>query len=115
MPYKDAAKRNEYQRLWIQKKRKTKAHSAYTAQRKLELKRKVAKAKEKPCVDCGIQLVHYAMDFDHTAEDKNKGIARMANYGNSWESIQAEIAKCDLVCANCHRIRTHERFVCNIC
>src|SRR5262249_2796711 len=27
----------------------------------------------------------------------------------SWERIAEEIAKCDVVCANCHRIRTHER------
>jgi hypothetical protein len=47
------------------------------------------------------------MDFDHVGEDKLMNIAKMA--GLSWARIEAEIAKCEVVCSNCHRIRTWQR------
>lgn len=60
------------------------------------------------CVDCGYNAHPAALDFDHRpGEQKGLSISKM--YLRSWESILAEIAKCDLVCANCHRIRTEER------
>jgi hypothetical protein len=50
------------------------------------------------------------MDFDHRdPETKHKGIAQMVAYGWSLERLAAEIAKCELVCANCHRLRTAKR------
>ena len=62
-----------------------------------------------PCSDCG-QFFHYCqMDFDHTADDKEHDIARMPSRNFSREKIEKEIAKCDLVCANCHRLRTWNR------
>lgn len=63
----------------------------------------VRSQKTGPCADCGIVYPHYVMDFDHRG-DKRRIISNMTRY--SLESIKAEIAKCDLVCANCHRIRT---------
>lgn len=65
--------------------------------------------KDKPCVDCGVSFHHAAMDFDHTGTDKKAGIAVLAARGASVVSLLSEIAKCDLVCANCHRIRTYKR------
>lgn len=48
------------------------------------------------------------MEYDHRpGEKKLFTIARMVVAQRSWELIAAEIAKCDLVCANCHRYRTH--------
>lgn len=46
------------------------------------------------------------MDFDHLL-DKFKNVSRMTAY--KWDRIEAEIAKCELVCANCHRVRTFAR------
>jgi hypothetical protein len=63
--------------------------------------------KSRPCDDCGIQYPHYVMDFDHVRGDKSFNISDL--YGKSEKAILAEVAKCDLVCANCHRIRTHVR------
>jgi len=49
------------------------------------------------------------MDFDHVRGEKVLSISAMVHKGFSWESILAEIAKCDVVCSNCHRIRTAAR------
>jgi predicted HNH restriction endonuclease len=49
------------------------------------------------------------MDFDHRpGETKAFEISQMLGKV-SMETLEAEIAKCDIVCANCHRIRTHRR------
>lgn len=67
----------------------------------------VLKAKDKPCADCGIQYPPCAMEFDHVIGTKLFDIG-----GNgSWKSLPkllAEIEKCDVVCANCHAMRTHD-------
>lgn len=70
----------------------------------------VRKIKESnPCVDCG-QKYHYSqMDFDHLG-GKKETIARLANSEASIKTIKNEIAKCELVCSNCHRLRTWERY-----
>jgi hypothetical protein len=66
--------------------------------------------KEKtPCADCG-EIYHYSqMDFDHVDGKKKHNIARYANSAVSIKTIKDEIAKCQVVCANCHRLRTWER------
>jgi hypothetical protein len=62
--------------------------------------------KDKPCADCGIKYHPIVMDFDHLPQfKKNHEISRLAKTGDK-EAILAEIAKCELVCANCHRMRT---------
>jgi hypothetical protein len=45
------------------------------------------------------------MDFDHR-EGKNGDISQMV-FTHSPEKLLREIALCDVVCANCHRVRTH--------
>lgn len=50
-----------------------------------------------------------AMDFDHVRDDKIMDLSRMVTGGKSLTMIKAEITKCELVCANCHRIRTFQR------
>jgi hypothetical protein len=49
------------------------------------------------------------MDYDHIYGPKNhkrEEVGSLAARGASWDRILEEIKKCDLVCANCHRIRT---------
>jgi hypothetical protein len=49
------------------------------------------------------------MDFDHrSSELKESGVTRMIGRSGT-ERILAEVAKCDIVCANCHRARTFDR------
>lgn len=64
----------------------------------------VKKAKEEPCMDCGNTYPYFVMDLDHVRGEK-KFILSQA-YNKSTEAVIEEIAKCDVVCANCHRMRT---------
>ena len=61
-----------------------------------------------PCADCGGVFAQCAMDFDHRdPSSKVRSVTRMIN--GSIEKMLAEAAKCDIVCANCHRLRTFQR------
>lgn len=68
---------------------------------------KIAQLKTGPCTDCGGHFPAVAMDFDHVETGKVDTIARLR--GSSWDKVEAELSKCELVCANCHRIRTQAR------
>jgi hypothetical protein len=61
---------------------------------------------EHPCVDCGNSDVR-VLEFDHVRGNKSFGIATKMKC--SWKVIEKEIEKCDVRCANCHRIVTGER------
>lgn len=61
-----------------------------------------------PCHDCGRKYHRAIMEFDHRdGTTKVRNVMSMAGY--SVDRIRAEIAKCDVVCANCHRMRTYRR------
>lgn len=60
-----------------------------------------------PCTDCGEHFHFAAMEFDHVRGEKYTNIARMKMMSRS--RILEEIEKCELVCANCHRVRTYNR------
>jgi hypothetical protein len=64
----------------------------------------IREAKAHPCVDCSGSFPPCAMDFDHVRGEKLFSLSRAANKNIS--KCREEIAKCDLVCANCHRVRT---------
>lgn len=57
-----------------------------------------------PCTDCGVKYPHYVLEFDHI-EEKDYNI----NAGLTWIKIKTELEKCEVVCANCHSVRTHLR------
>lgn len=61
-----------------------------------------------PCVDCG-QTDIRLLDFDHVTNDKKYGIGTMVSTTFSIARIEEEIAKCEVRCANCHRLKTWER------
>jgi hypothetical protein len=75
----------------------------------------ITAAKAHPCVDCGVQYPHYVMQLDHRG-DKLFTVSSVISSGPikgirrrdiTLEMLQAEIAKCDVVCANCHAARTY--------
>ena len=88
----------------------TARHRSKSSERQRALLVRIQKIKvERGCADCGYNANPVALDFDHLPGTvKNFRIASMAA-GNKWELIEAEIAKCEVVCANCHRIRTADR------
>lgn len=65
--------------------------------------------KDVPCADCGGRFPPYAMDFDHVTGDKVCGISQMVATNVGLARIRVEIAKCEVVCATCHRVRTFSR------
>jgi hypothetical protein len=74
----------------------------------------VAKIKtERGCVDCGYNKDARALEFDHVDNSgkpytgKQRTVASLMYH--SWDRIMEEINKCEVVCCNCHAIRTHKR------
>jgi hypothetical protein len=64
--------------------------------------------KDHPCVDCGIKYPPYIMQFDHL--DSSQKIRDVSKWlTSSFSGLIKEIEKCELVCANCHAVRTHCR------
>jgi hypothetical protein len=66
----------------------------------------VAYLREHPCADCG-EADPVVLEFDHLRDKKfniSKGIR-----DRNWQCVLDEIAKCEVVCANCHRRRTARR------
>lgn len=60
-----------------------------------------------PCCDCGQSFHPYCMDFDHRDPKLKKFTIGCAVVSSKrWADILEEIDKCDVVCANCHRLRT---------
>lgn len=59
------------------------------------------------CVDCGTSDKR-VLEFDHVRGIKRNNISSMVNGAYSLESLKIEIQKCEVRCANCHRIRTRE-------
>lgn len=55
-----------------------------------------------PCVDCGNADIR-VLDFDHLRDKKMK-VSNMLGR-NTWENVMKEIEKCEVRCANCHRIK----------
>jgi len=84
----------------------TAASARENRQRRMET---LHRLKNKPCMDCGNNYPPECMDWDHRpGEIKLFTIALKPCLG--WNRLWAEILKCDLVCANCHRTRTKSRY-----
>lgn len=62
-----------------------------------------------PCIDC-YETDIVVLEFDHITNNKYKSIAEMAWSCHSIKSIEKEIAKCVVRCANCHRRKTAKQF-----
>mgnify|MGYP001156516027 CR=1 FL=1 len=107
MAYKDKERQREA--LHEHYLRTRDERKAKNAAKKLERLEYIRSLKERPCTDCGQSYPHWIMEFDHCRGEKKfcvgDGYYRLA----SPDVLEAEIAKCDVVCANCHRDRTWRR------
>lgn len=79
---------------------------SYDRARYARLRKFLQTSKEVPCADCGVELPHYCMEFDHCRGEK---LFNVSHIGTGIARIKAEMAKCDVVCAVCHKIRTWNR------
>jgi hypothetical protein len=64
---------------------------------------------QQQCCDCSGKFIACQLDFDHISENKERNVSKLVNVGASLSKILKEIEKCDVVCANCHRLRTYKR------
>lgn len=64
----------------------------------------------KPCTDCGRSFPPEAMQWDHRPRTVKLGEISSKLRHRTEAVVLAEIAKCDLVCAGCHAIRTYNRW-----
>lgn len=100
---------NAYHRSYRQTPNGHAAVKKGTDARYQDAKALLEKMKSGPCVDCGGTFIPRAMHFDHRDPTaKYRGISAMAS-SNRAKALLAEIAKCDLVCANCHAYRTERQ------
>jgi hypothetical protein len=78
------------------------------AERRAEIRAIIEQAKARPCSDCGRSYPGFVMDLDHVRGEKSFSLSKAVQraFSVTLDEIRAEIAKCDVVCANCHRIRT---------
>ena len=74
------------------------------------IRRLLDRLKSVPCGDCHKAYPPWIMDFDHRpGEKKCFNLASAATFNMNIELVLAETKKCDVVCSNCHRERTHRR------
>lgn len=114
MPLKDPEKRRAYHTKYMKEvwyPQNQKKHIGYVK----NLKTKVAQyifnyKKNRCCTDCGFSNKDFpeVLDFDHL-RGKSFSIGAWSKSVLSIERVKKEIEKCELVCANCHRIRTFKR------
>ena len=83
----------------------------YVANRNVKKREYIRTLKETtPCADCGKLYPYYIMEFDHVTDVKNFNISAGAvSRYVSMAMLKAEVALCEIVCAICHRERTHDR------
>ena len=79
-----------------------------TRERRDSIRQMIRSAKDRPCADCGKSYPYYVMDFDHIVGKKRFDVGRGLS-NRTVADIEEEIAKCEVVCANCHREREHLR------
>lgn len=74
------------------------------------LKKILLSVKQRPCQDCGGVFHPWVMELDHRENTiKVESVSNLVGRGCPDEKLLAEIEKCDVVCANCHRMRTFFR------
>jgi hypothetical protein len=106
MPYKDPEKQRAYLAAHYEEKKIRYRESSRAARaRRRELMKEL---KSGSCVDCGVSYPFYVMQFDHIGTDKVASVSQLAQL-KAWQTVLDEIAKCELVCANCHAERTWTR------
>ncbi len=102
----------EYRKRWSPEQRKRYNKVKNRTARVKHTKRRVVVQKYKVlkgCSICGFNKHYSALDFDHIDRNKKrKNVSRLIGDTCSWKIVVAEIRKCRVLCANCHRLKTHK-------
>ncbi len=107
MPWKDIEKRRAAVRRHYYANRHSYIEKAMSRKERLrDIVRHMKKST--PCKDCQKYFPYYVMDFDHVGT-KQAEIGKIINTTTSLKQLKAEIAQCEIICSNCHRVRTHNR------
>lgn len=113
MPLKSPVARRAYQSKYMRERwypANRAKHACVVRKREADLLTKLQALKlASGCADCGYDKHAVALDFDHVRGNKSINISVTPARGWSWDRIESEIALCDVVCANCHRVRTARR------
>ena len=106
MPYKDPQKQKEAQhKSYIKNLEKNKEKNKNYRE---NVRQYLKEQKEKnPCSDCKVFFPYYVMEYDHL-HSKINSVSKIASTGTLRQVIE-EIEKCELVCSNCHKVRTWKR------
>jgi hypothetical protein len=83
----------------------------YQARFRGEVRDIVRELKGTTCWDCGLEWPDYVLQFDHVQGTKEFAISEFVYIGSyrTMQRLYDEIAKCEVVCGNCHAIREHNR------
>ena len=105
MPLKDPEKKREYQRAymrsWYQKNKETHISHVRNRDKKIEAWFKEYKS-SLSCPECG-ESHPACLEFHHlNPQDKKFSVGRQERR-KSLKALQDEMAKCRVLCANCHR------------
>ena len=100
---------NQKNREWYARRGFEGTRKAANERARLKIKQHITATKtDKACLDCNVIYPHYVMEYDHVRGQKLHNVSNMVN-SHGMESVTKEIAKCELVCSNCHRERTFSR------
>jgi hypothetical protein len=100
--YKDPSKRFGYDN------RCKSCETVRQSEKSKSKKNLVQELKAKPCTDCGKEYPYYVMQFDHRPGEEKLFV--LSNWMRpTKDALRAEAAKCDVVCTNCHLVRTYVR------
>lgn len=91
---------------WANKEYRKEYYKKMHARRWQELRTYIQQEKDKPCADCGQRFGYWCMDFDHKNPANKIMDVSHATRTRSKKLVQQEIAKCDVICSNCHRTRS---------
>lgn len=106
MPHTDIDEYRAYQRKWKRENRGVVRLSEEKRRRRnreyvMEVKLKLG------CSQCGFNSHPAALDFDHIdPQNKKMGVSQLSNRTVSIATLDKEMAKCIVLCANCHRIKS---------
>lgn len=106
MRKRDPQKNKEYCKAHYEKNKAE--YKRRSKQQRANLRATVQELKGTTCSECGGTFHTCQLDFDHLG-DKEFDIGKAVSVGCSEKKLREEIAKCQVVCANCHRLLTYNR------